>query len=98
MEAKIRQRPDGMLARGSAAEVFSRDQDRGLLIARRVQDEIGDLFSVSRKAPVVEEEFPESGALDALQKLFGDDLIGVHVHFIERDNDASVLAKRLHSV
>src|SRR5260370_34153344 len=98
-EAEIRQRPDGVLARGPAAEVFSRDQDRGFRIARRVEHKIAGLFSalfsVSRKAPVVEQEFSESGALDALQKLFGDDLIGVHVHLVERDNYAGVLMKWL---
>src|ERR1019366_7542771 len=87
-----------MLARGPTAEVFPRDKDRGLGVARRVQHKIGNLFSVARKAPVVEQEFPESRALDALQKLLGNDLIGVHVHLIKRDNDAGMLAKRLHNL
>src|SRR5208282_4150382 len=101
-EAKIRQRPDRVFARGPAAEVFPRDQNRRLRIARRVQHKIAGLFlarfSVSRKAPVVEEEFAEPRALDALQELLGDDLIGVHVHLIKWDNDAGVFAKRLHSL
>jgi hypothetical protein len=29
--------------------------------------------------PVVEEELPEAGALDPLQELLGDDLVGVDV-------------------
>src|SRR4029077_13088966 len=100
-EAEVPERPDGVLAGGPAAEVFSRDQDRGFRIARPGEHKIDGLFSalfsVYRTAPVVEQEFSESGALDALQKLFGDDLIGVHVHLVERDNDAGVLAEWLHS-
>ena len=30
-------------------------------------------------APIVEEEFAEAGALDSLEKLLGDDLVGVDV-------------------
>src|SRR5208337_5123952 len=85
-----------MFARGSATEILSRDQDRSLRVAWLMQHEIGDLLAVSGKTPVVEQELAESRALNALQKLLGDDLVCVHVHFIERDNDAGVLAKRLH--
>jgi hypothetical protein len=34
---------------------------------------------IAVRPPVIEEEGPVAGALDALQELFGDDLVGVHV-------------------
>src|ERR1700677_3636774 len=85
-----------MLARGATAEVLPGDEDRGLGIVRRMQHKITNLVSVDGEAPVVKKELAESGALDPLQELLGDDLIGVHVNFVERDNDSGVLAKRLH--
>src|SRR5208283_5114321 len=100
-EAKIRQRPDGMFARRPAAEVLPRNQDRGLRIARLVECKTASLLpalSIPRKPPIVEQEFPKSRALDTLQELLRDDLIGIHVYLIERDNNAGVFAKRLHRV
>jgi hypothetical protein len=38
----------------------------------------------------------ESGALNPLQELLGDDLIGVHINAIQRRNPASVHTERLH--
>ncbi len=57
------------------------------LVARGVEDEFGFGFAVGLEAPVVEEELAETGALDALQKLLGNDLVGIDVHAIERDDD-----------
>jgi hypothetical protein len=36
--------------------------------------------------PVVEEELSEAGALDPLEELFGDDLIGVYIVPIKERN------------
>src|ERR1035437_3273501 len=85
-----------MFARRPTAEVLPGDKDRGLGVARRMQHEIGDLLSVARKAPIVKQEFAKSRALDALQKLLGDDLIGIHVDAIERGDDTGMFAKWLH--
>jgi hypothetical protein len=37
--------------------------------------------------PVEEEEFAVAGALNALQKLLGDDLVGVDVGAVQRRDD-----------
>ena len=44
-----------------------------------------------RKAPVVEQELAEAGALNALQKLLGNDLVGIDVGAIERNDNSGVL-------
>jgi hypothetical protein len=68
-----------MLARRAAAEVAPRDEDAGVAVAGRVQHEGRIRLARSRVPPIVEEELPEARALNPLEKLLGDDLIGVHV-------------------
>ena len=54
------------------------EQDRGPGVALVVEDEVGVL------APLVEQERAEPGALDPLQVLRGDDLVGVDVGSVQR--------------
>ncbi len=63
---------------------------------RLIQDKgrIRDAFCGA--APVIEEEFAEAGALDALQELFGDDLVGINVGAVKRGDLAGVGAKWLY--
>ena len=72
------ERPGGVLARGAAAEVGARDQDRRALELGAVEREILVL------GPVPEQELPVARALDALEELLRDDLVGVDVGAIER--------------
>ena len=76
--------PRRVLARGAAAEVLAGHQDAGALIAWIVQHKIWIGFAVGVEAPVKKEKFAEAGALDALQELLGDDLVGVDIGAIER--------------
>src|SRR5271157_4593517 len=48
------------------------------------------------EAPIGEKISSEAGALDALQMLLGDDLIGIDVLAMQRRHDATVFAKGLH--
>src|SRR3954454_6431151 len=59
-EAVVLQAPRGVLARGAAAEVLTRDEDR---VLREVPARL--------VAPVVEQELAEARALDALEELLG---------------------------
>src|SRR6185503_5745043 len=77
-EAVIAQRPRRVLARGADAEVPAREQDLRALVARLVQDELRIL------APRGEAGVAEAGALDRLQVLLRDDLVGVDVGAVER--------------
>ena len=61
-----------VLARGAAAEVAPGDQDR---VRLELDLAVAD--------PVVEEELAEAGALDPLQELLRDDLVGVDVGAVE---------------
>src|SRR4029077_7440850 len=48
-------------------------------------------------APVEEEELAEAGALDALEELLRDDLVGVDVGTVEHESARRHRAKRLHA-
>jgi hypothetical protein len=46
--------------------------------------------------PVIEEEVAVAGALDALEELLGDDLVGVDVGTVERDGLAGENVDGMH--
>src|SRR5580704_12687224 len=86
-EACVLERPGGVLARGAAAEVAPREQDRRTRLVRGAQLEAGILH------PVEEEELAVAGALDPLQELLGDDLVGVDVGALEHDDGTAHLSE-----
>src|SRR5439155_25168302 len=89
-EAGVLQRPWRVLTARSRAEVGPRQQHDRALVLGPVEDEPRVL------APVVEQERAEAGALDPLQELFGDDLIGVDVGAVEGSGAAGDAADGLH--
>ena len=92
LEAVVLERPGGVLARRAAAEVPSRDQDRRPGVLGSVQLEARIL------APVVEQELAVAGALDPLQELLRDDLVGVDVGAVEHgDAGRSIRRNGLHA-
>src|SRR5205823_4692928 len=88
VEAVVLERPRRVLARRAAAEVAAREEDPPML---PIQLEVGIL------APVEEEELVEAGALDPLQELLRDDLVGVDVRTVEHDRRRGDRAERLHA-
>src|SRR5207244_1294835 len=74
----------------AAAEVRAGDQDVGPAIATVVEHERGIL------APGLEEAEPVTGALDPLQPVARDDLVGVDVRPPERERAAGDDADRFH--
>ena len=81
-EAVVLERPGGVLARRAAAEVAAGHQDRRAGVRGLLERE------ALLAPPVPEQELAEAGALDALQELLGDDLVGVDVGAVERADDA----------
>src|ERR1700694_4547635 len=85
-----------MFARGPATEVLAGHENTGSGMARMVQGERGVVRTVLCAAPVIEQKFAEASALDSLQELLGDDLVGIDVGAMERSDFAFVRAERLH--
>src|SRR3954453_11072287 len=86
LEAEVLQRPGGVLAGGTAAEVGSGDEDR---VRLQLDFAVAD--------PVVEEELAEAGSLDPLEELLGDDLVGVDVAAVQDRHLAFDLVNRPHA-
>ena len=101
-EAIIGECPGGMFAGGSATEVFVRDEDLSTLVAREVELEVwiwrlrARLF-IAPVAPVEEQKLAVAGALNALEKLLGNDLVGVHINPVERGDEGAQSAKGFHT-
>src|SRR5207302_37224 len=95
-KTKVGQSPYRMLARRSAAEIPARDQNACTFVPRLIQNEIRILLPVGTKPPVVKHKLPKAGAFDALEKLLGNDLVGIHVDSVERRDVATVCPKRIH--
>ena len=81
-EARVLERPRRMLARRARAEVLARREDRRARELGAVEREVGIL------APLEEEALGEARALDPLEELLGDDLVGVDVRAVERRDRA----------
>src|SRR6185437_8722794 len=79
-EAVVAQRPGSVLARGADAEVLAREQDLRALVTRLVEHEPGVL------APCREAGVAEAGALDRLQVPLRNDLVGVDIRAVERND------------
>ena len=88
LDAEVEERPGGVLARAAAAEVGARhDEDLRVAVDALVQDEVG-VFGAVLVAELVEEGAAESGALDGLEELLGDDGVGVDVGAVHGGGDA----------
>src|SRR6266404_1621690 len=95
-ESEIGQRPHRVLSRRPAAEILPCHKDAGALKTRLVEDEAGVLISVRRKPPIVKQKLAKAGALNPLQKLFGNDLVGVDVNAVQRSHASAMCAKWFH--
>src|SRR4029077_19133618 len=84
------ERPGSVLARGAAPEVGTSDEDGRALELRAVEREIVVL------RPVPEEELTVARALDPLEELLRDDLVGVDVVAIERGDRPGDHVEMLH--
>src|SRR5712692_1613778 len=95
-DAEIQERPGRVLARAAAAEILAGDQDLRLPVGRLVEDEIRVLRPVIAVAQLVEEGLAQAGALDRLQMLLGDDLVGVDIDHRQRRGDAVERGELVH--
>ena len=82
LEAELLDRPHRVLARGAGAEVRAGDEDRRAGEPLVVEHELRVV------APLGEQALLEAGALDPLQPVARDDLVGVDVAAVERHGGA----------
>ena len=82
----------------SAAEVAPRDQYRTPREFRSIQFKRRVHRPVVVKTPIEKQELAIASPFDPLQKLLGDDLIGINVSSIHRGNESGVYCERLHFI
>ncbi|MNE61489.1 hypothetical protein D3C80_1567080 [compost metagenome] len=89
-----------MLAARAAAEVLPGQQYAGAGELRLVQHKLGVrlLACIVQEAPVVEQVLAKTDAVHLLQKLLGNDGVGVDVGAVEGDDDPFVLLEACHLV
>ena len=73
-----------MFAARSAGKVLAGDQNLRALVAWIVERKARIGIARRRPPPVEEEKFAVAGALNALQKLLGNDLVRIDIGPIER--------------
>ena len=95
-ESELSQRPRRVLARRAATEILARNQNGRLAKVLVVEHEVFAVAAVRMVAPVEKQELPEAGALDALQVLLGNDLVGIDVLAIQRRDHSTMFANRFH--
>ncbi|MNF29275.1 hypothetical protein D3C84_99740 [compost metagenome] len=95
-----------MFTAGAATEVLAGQQHAGALVTLGVEDEVLVQRALGvvlirlanvEVTPLIEQVRTKTSALDRLQKLFRNDLIGVDVGTIQRRDKTSVLGKSFHA-
>ena len=83
-----------MLARGTAAEVHTRDEDGGVLEAFVVERVLGLLAGFGIEAHVMERELTEAVEGDAFHETGRDDAVGIDVSAGDENSGAGDLFDR----
>ncbi|MNC25746.1 hypothetical protein D3C75_738450 [compost metagenome] len=95
-----------MFTAGAATEVLAGQQHAGALVTFGVEDEVLVQRTLGvvlvrlahiQVAPFIEQVRAKARALDRLQELLRDDLVGVDVGTIQRRDKTSVLGKSFHA-
>ena len=82
-DPEIIERPGGMLARRTAAEIMGRHQDLGIAIGRLVEHEIRVYRAVLVIAQIVKQVLTEPSALDGLEEPRRDDPVGIAIDDVD---------------
>src|SRR3984893_4248433 len=97
-KTEILQRPYSVFAGRSATEILAGHKNASSCITRLVQREGRIWQTIFRAAPIVKQKLAKAGALNSLEELLGNDLVGIDVSAMERSDLAFVDAKGFHNV
>src|SRR5262245_48150841 len=95
-DAVIVERPNGMLARRSTAEIAVRDDNAGTAIDVPVEHEIRLRRTAVIETQIMEQEMPEAVAALAPEETRRNDLVGVDVRRADRHRRSVQVQERLH--
>src|SRR5260370_2895491 len=95
-EAVAPNSPQGMFAGGAATKIYSSQQDAGSGILGGVQGKSLAGCPPGIVAPIIEDHVAVTRALDAFEKLFGNNLVGIDVVTVEHGHDPRMIDETLH--
>ena len=87
-----------MLARRTAAEIIPCQENTRPVVAGLIEDKAVLGVAVVGIAPIREQTLPQAGALNGLEVLLGNNLVGIDIHPVERGNNTGQRGKSVHSV
>src|SRR5262249_44150577 len=96
-ETIVAQRPDGVFARRAATEILTGQKNACAAIPWLIQGKGRIRFALAIIAPVKEQDVAITRALNTLEKLFGDDLVGIDVVALKHGHVSRMNNKALHS-
>ncbi len=85
-----------MFAAGAAAKIAAGQQDAGPGIFRPIQYELQIVRSVVQISPIEEQELAEAGSFNPFEKLLWNDLIGIDVRSIHRNDESGMCGEWTH--
>ena len=65
-------------------------------VAWKIQYELWVRIAIFKVTPIVKEKFTETGPLNAFEKLFRDNLVGVNINPVKGDNTSHVFFECIH--
>ncbi len=95
-EPVVFQCPGSMFPAGTAPEIAPGQQNACAGVFRPVQLERGVIRPVVQESPIEKQKLAEARPLDALQELLWDDLIGIDIRPIHRNDQTGVGCERTH--
>ena len=94
-DAEVEKGPGGVLSAAAAAEILARDRDLRTSPGLTIEDEIQRFLPISASRTGLEQAHPELGALDGIQPMRRDDLVGVDIGQRQGCGDAGEGSERL---
>jgi hypothetical protein len=68
------------------------------VVAGLIQEKLRVRGSILLPAPIEKQSLTETGPLDGLQELLGDDLVRIDIDAVERSDDPGHFRERLHQI
>jgi hypothetical protein len=85
-----------MFPRRSATEILSHYQNACARVTRMIENKRWVVLALAGATPIVEQKLTKTRTLNPLQKLLGNNLIGIHIRSMERRDATFVSAKGPH--
>jgi len=84
------------VAGAAGSEIRARNQNFSAFVFGTIEDELGIVFAIGQKSPIEKQSATQSATHHRLEKLLGNDLIGIDVGSIEWRHQSGKIFERFH--